>query len=502
MNMKPTPKTPVPVPAQDQAAIPAGKTVNDATSMPVGEPLAEAGVLQGGEAFLSPRASEGALEVSGDEPVAVNARHSARNHMKITARFNPQVVIDGRYESAPNERAEFDVTDEVLALGREKALMLRDDHPETDAFKDSRNAPQWVKDWEGPFYISMDESIAAYFETATNADFSHWQLGTALAANDVRLAQRCVLEAATEGWDWTNYAYADDAWMDYLASDDSKLATDRDDLCACTLDEVEAFVRKCWEDARASSPFGHPREVRKVDVMYEHYRGCTRLMVSQDDEPIGCIDGEDEDEAVWITVKKDLEQPFDYWTNSQPIARWKRYLTTGEGRVEEASAWCRTVFGAMDLKEVLEQLSQPHMTPVALKDSIQSANLGIAGIELRGQGYVEGEAWVLDGGEVRYHWAHPDGRRATLSSWDGFATIRYAPLVRPDSSNHREYLADGRAVEDALPVCVGNLEKPCMARFSSIKEAEDYIVQVVEPLDPEGVEAGNYHIDAPEGMER
>lgn len=84
-----------------------------------------------------------------------------------------------------------------------------------------------------------------------NAPFSHYLLGTALAAHDAALARKCVLSAATEGWDWSQDT-PEDAWEDFLASDDSDLATDRDDLCTCNLREVEAFVRQAWAGTASS----------------------------------------------------------------------------------------------------------------------------------------------------------------------------------------------------------------------------------------------------------
>jgi len=88
---------------------------------------------------------------------------------------------------------------------------------------------------------------------ASNTYFPHSELATAIAGNDYQMAQRCVLEAATEGWTWARYSTADEAWEDYLRSGNGNLATDRDDLCACTPGEVEAWVRDCWTKAQASS---------------------------------------------------------------------------------------------------------------------------------------------------------------------------------------------------------------------------------------------------------
>jgi len=49
-------------------------------------------------------------------------------------------------------------------MGKEAALKLRDGSPYSDRLKDSPNAPKWVHEWEGPFFISVQESINNFFE--------------------------------------------------------------------------------------------------------------------------------------------------------------------------------------------------------------------------------------------------------------------------------------------------------------------------------------------------
>ncbi len=79
----------------------------------------------------------------------------------IVARFHPQawinnyaVEIDGAYD--------FDVTAQVLALGRATALRLRDDEYETDyLWQDhpiSLDRPH-----AGPFWVEAQDAIATYF---------------------------------------------------------------------------------------------------------------------------------------------------------------------------------------------------------------------------------------------------------------------------------------------------------------------------------------------------
>jgi hypothetical protein len=56
---------------------------------------------------------------------------------------------------------EFDVTDAVLALGREAALAIEDDRRESDALREY--APGWAQNWPGPFRIEVESAIYVYF---------------------------------------------------------------------------------------------------------------------------------------------------------------------------------------------------------------------------------------------------------------------------------------------------------------------------------------------------
>jgi hypothetical protein len=83
---------------------------------------------------------------------------------RIIARFQPQKWInDYAVNVSPNGPDTWDVTDEVLAMPREKAFALADDQYDTDNLRFSANAPKWIQEWSGPFYVSVSESIADYF---------------------------------------------------------------------------------------------------------------------------------------------------------------------------------------------------------------------------------------------------------------------------------------------------------------------------------------------------
>ncbi len=84
---------------------------------------------------------------------------------QITARFQPQAWInDYAINVDPEGETEFDVTQEILAMGREAALGLEDDTWDTDDLRSCESAPQWIQDWSGPFYIEVSEAIREYFD--------------------------------------------------------------------------------------------------------------------------------------------------------------------------------------------------------------------------------------------------------------------------------------------------------------------------------------------------
>ena len=84
---------------------------------------------------------------------------------RIIARFVAETVINNDYVPVdPEGEDRFDVTAEVLALGREKALAMRDNRDESDELRQAAAAPAWVKQWDGPFQIQVATSIRAYFD--------------------------------------------------------------------------------------------------------------------------------------------------------------------------------------------------------------------------------------------------------------------------------------------------------------------------------------------------
>lgn len=83
---------------------------------------------------------------------------------RVIAKFQPQAwVNDYAYPVDPAGDPEWDVTDEIVAMGREKALALKDDTYESDYLRYSRHAPKWVQEWSGPFYIEIEEAVRSFY---------------------------------------------------------------------------------------------------------------------------------------------------------------------------------------------------------------------------------------------------------------------------------------------------------------------------------------------------
>ncbi|MBD2745995.1 hypothetical protein IC232_04700 [Microvirga sp. BT688] len=84
---------------------------------------------------------------------------------KVIAEFTPQVWVgDQTMVVDPQGDTTWDITPEIVAMGRQKALELQDDQHNTDDLRYTLNAPKWVQEWEGPFYIEVSDRIAAFYE--------------------------------------------------------------------------------------------------------------------------------------------------------------------------------------------------------------------------------------------------------------------------------------------------------------------------------------------------
>lgn len=84
--------------------------------------------------------------------------------MEVTARFHPQAwVNDYAIDADPDGPVEFDVTPEVMAMGEDMARAVSNDTGDSDNLRDAMNAPAWIKEWSGPFWIEVEDSIEEFF---------------------------------------------------------------------------------------------------------------------------------------------------------------------------------------------------------------------------------------------------------------------------------------------------------------------------------------------------
>lgn len=104
---------------------------------------------------------------ANDGSTAVNFRswylEAATDGQRIIATFHPEAWQNDDAISVDPGATDFDVTAEVLSLGRKAALALLDNDYPSDNLRESVAAPEWVKDWAGPFRISCSEVIQAYY---------------------------------------------------------------------------------------------------------------------------------------------------------------------------------------------------------------------------------------------------------------------------------------------------------------------------------------------------
>lgn len=75
---------------------------------------------------------------------------------RYTAHFLPQAwQCDYAIEVDAEGPTTFDITEEMKGLSKEQIDLHVRDSGENDDFRNSPNAPQWIKDWSGPFEITV-----------------------------------------------------------------------------------------------------------------------------------------------------------------------------------------------------------------------------------------------------------------------------------------------------------------------------------------------------------
>ena len=94
------------------------------------------------------------------------------DHEQATARFHPQKwVKDEALDDAPPGDVDYDVSFEVLLMGSRKARAVRDNSDASDGLKTAVGAPDWIRTWDGPHYVTVADDIASYLdERALNAE--------------------------------------------------------------------------------------------------------------------------------------------------------------------------------------------------------------------------------------------------------------------------------------------------------------------------------------------
>lgn len=77
---------------------------------------------------------------------------------RIHARFTPEAWVNDYATEVDAEGNVFiDITFEMLLIGREEALTIASE--DADDLKDAVRAPRWIRDWQGPFTISVHGGV-------------------------------------------------------------------------------------------------------------------------------------------------------------------------------------------------------------------------------------------------------------------------------------------------------------------------------------------------------
>jgi hypothetical protein len=84
---------------------------------------------------------------------------------RIIATFHPQAWVNKHaVDVDPQGECSFDVTDVVVALSESVAPPIRDYNDSSDDLASLPSAPEWVRNWPGPFYVTVEQSIQTYFD--------------------------------------------------------------------------------------------------------------------------------------------------------------------------------------------------------------------------------------------------------------------------------------------------------------------------------------------------
>ena len=91
------------------------------------------------------------------------------NEKTIVATFCPQAWMNDNAVTVDDEGENtWDVTAHITAMPRKEALDMQDHDEAAESLRDLPEAPEWIKNWDGPFNIKVTESIAEYFGIDNN----------------------------------------------------------------------------------------------------------------------------------------------------------------------------------------------------------------------------------------------------------------------------------------------------------------------------------------------
>jgi hypothetical protein len=84
---------------------------------------------------------------------------------RVIARFHGGVIQGDRWLNVvPPGDPTWDVTAEIISVHEMTALAITDDDFTSENFALAKSAPEWIRNWKGPFRIELQEQIRAYFE--------------------------------------------------------------------------------------------------------------------------------------------------------------------------------------------------------------------------------------------------------------------------------------------------------------------------------------------------
>ena len=85
---------------------------------------------------------------------------------RIIATFDPQAWVNNyAVDVDPEGDCSFDVTAHFVGPGGEQARVVRDYDGSSDDLARLAQAPDWIRTWPGPFYVTVEQSARDYFET-------------------------------------------------------------------------------------------------------------------------------------------------------------------------------------------------------------------------------------------------------------------------------------------------------------------------------------------------